>query len=201
MIVASFDLLAVRRGISNDWLVSGIVNHPDITADGGLIAMTDDSGKSEGAALSENQNPSDTTSAVIQSLFTNLKDNTDLAALERTLNLAKLHSEIQKLDSEKRQADEDAKKAAVDASLAARQLRHSLTSSMLAPLVPPTSLATACDLRFGGGSVTTTRASCRSHVAWSRRERFGAVGDTRKFLQYARRETGHKRGDQKLIRC
>ena len=104
--------------------------------------MTDDSGKSEGAALSENQNPSDTTRAVIQSLLTNLKDNTDLATLERTLNLAKLHSEIQKLDSEKRQADEDAKKSAVDASLAAKQLRHSLTSSMLAPLVPLTSLAT-----------------------------------------------------------
>jgi len=77
--------------------------------------------------------------------------------LNARLNLAKLHSEIQKLDSEKRKADEDAKKSAVDASLASKQLRHSLISSMLAPLVPLTSLATVI--------VTLYIANTQTHVA------------------------------------
>jgi hypothetical protein len=108
-------------------------------------------------AHSENQTSWDASSGVIQSLLMRLKDNTDLAEFERTLNLAKLHSEIQKLDSEKRKADEDAKKSAVDASLASKQLRHSLTSSMLAPLVPLTSLATVI--------VTLYIANSQTHIA------------------------------------
>jgi Pentapeptide repeats (8 copies) len=119
--------------------------------------MTDVPRSPEGQALSGNQQPSDATSEIIQSLLTRLKGNTDLAQLERTLNLAKLHSEIQKLDAEKRKADEDAKKSAVDASLASKQVRHSLTSSMLAPLVPLTSLATVI--------VTLYIANTQTHVA------------------------------------
>jgi hypothetical protein len=119
--------------------------------------MTDAPRGPEGQAHSGNQNPLDTTGEVIQSLLMRLKDNNDLTELERTLNLAKLHSEIQKLDSEKRKADEDAKKSAVDASLASKQLRHSLISSMLAPLVPLTSLATVI--------VTLYIANTQTHVA------------------------------------
>ena len=104
--------------------------------------MPEVSGESEDQPPSGDQKPAAGFDGLIESLLANLKGSTDFAAIERALTLAKLNSEIQKLNSDKNKADQEATKAAVDASLAAKQLRHSLTSSMLAPLVPITSLAT-----------------------------------------------------------
>jgi hypothetical protein len=77
----------------------------------------------------------------IKAALAKLKAGGDLAEIERTLNVVKLGSEIRKIDSERMKAEQDAKKAAIDAGLASRQVHQSLIASMLAPLVPLTSLA------------------------------------------------------------
>jgi hypothetical protein len=78
----------------------------------------------------------------IESALTNLERSGDLAEAERVLNVIKIESEIKKIDADKIKADQDAKKVAIDASLAAKQQRHALLASMVAPLVPLTSLLT-----------------------------------------------------------
>jgi hypothetical protein len=98
------------------------------------------SGQERSKSIGDTQ--ADPIDEAIKSALANLKGGDDLTEIERTLNLVKLGSEIRKIDSERTKADQDAKKAAIDASLASRQMRHSLIGSMLAPLVPLTSLAT-----------------------------------------------------------
>jgi hypothetical protein len=64
----------------------------------------------------------------------------DLPEIEKTINILKANSEIQKFKVEKQKAAQEAEKVRVDATLAARQLRHAVLNSIVAPLVPIASL-------------------------------------------------------------